>query len=161
MRALFRDVERTLTGGAWHGPSLLETLDGITPEQAVGRPISDAHSIWEIVNHTASWMEEVADRLRGEAHDTPVNEDWVVAAISSGAQWAGTLQRLADSLVRLESAIAGFDAERLDDAAVGDAGPTFRETLAGLAQHNAYHAGQILLLRKLVVQMSPNEPNPR
>jgi uncharacterized damage-inducible protein DinB len=44
-------LERAYEGEAWHGPSLRELLDGVSAAQAASRPIPNAHSIWELVNH--------------------------------------------------------------------------------------------------------------
>jgi hypothetical protein len=41
-----------------------------------------------------------------------------------------------------------LDAERLLDDPVGGSDPTVRGLLFGVVQHHAYHAGQIVLLRK-------------
>ncbi len=48
-------MDRAFGGDAWHGPSLESLLDGITAEQASQHPVAGAHSIWELVNHIASW----------------------------------------------------------------------------------------------------------
>ena len=52
-------------GGAWHGPSLQELLQGVTAAQAAQHPVEEAHSIWELVNHIAAWEAIVTQRLRG------------------------------------------------------------------------------------------------
>ena len=53
-------------GGAWHGPSLKEALDGITFMQAQEKPISGAHSIWELVLHLTTWTNVARRRFQGE-----------------------------------------------------------------------------------------------
>jgi len=50
---LEEQLGRALEGEAWHGPSVLETLEGVSAEQAAAHPIAGAHSIWELVLHTA------------------------------------------------------------------------------------------------------------
>ena len=42
---------RAFEGEAWHGPSVLALLDGVTAQQAAAYPIPGAHSIWELVLH--------------------------------------------------------------------------------------------------------------
>ena len=50
--ARIRDLlDQAVAGDAWHGPSLLALLAGVPPELAARRPISGAHSIWELVLH--------------------------------------------------------------------------------------------------------------
>ena len=36
---------KALEGDAWHGPSVLEPLEGVTVKQAAAHPIAGAHSI--------------------------------------------------------------------------------------------------------------------
>jgi hypothetical protein len=44
-------LEGSLAGGAWHGPSVLEALQDVTAEVAYAHPVAAAHSIWELVLH--------------------------------------------------------------------------------------------------------------
>lgn len=41
-------LRRSFEGEAWHGPSVLEALGGVSPDEANQHPITDAHSIWEL-----------------------------------------------------------------------------------------------------------------
>jgi len=43
-------LKRAYEGNAWHGPSVREALNGVTPEQAAAHPLSGAHSIWEFAH---------------------------------------------------------------------------------------------------------------
>jgi hypothetical protein len=68
----------------------------------------------------------------------------------SAEAWSALQDALAGALAALRSELATFPSERLDDPIAADRPDTFRQNLSGLAQHNAYHAGQITLLRKLL-----------
>jgi len=46
LRRIEDQLQRSLEGNAWHGPAVLETLQGVTAEQAHAHPIAGAHSIW-------------------------------------------------------------------------------------------------------------------
>ena len=70
-------IERTVTGPMWHGPALLEVLDGVDAARARAHPIAGAHSIWEIVKHVTAWAEIARQRIHGEALGDPTAEqDW-------------------------------------------------------------------------------------
>ena len=72
-----KHIERTMTGPMWHGPALLQVLDGVGHDDAAARPIPAAHSIWEIVLHVAALAEIARARLKGERIcDPPAEEDW-------------------------------------------------------------------------------------
>jgi uncharacterized damage-inducible protein DinB len=150
MQPLLTDVERSIVGGAWHGPSLMEAIAGLTAEQATARPIPGAHTVWEIVVHTIGWIQEVVQRLSGVVHAEPLQGDWPATTEPSSEQWMALQDALLGSLVSLRFELAAFSADRLDEPIAEDRPDTYRENLSGLAQHNTYHAGQIILLRKLV-----------
>ena len=59
-------MDRAFSGDAWHGPSLMSVLEGISGEDASKHPIHGAHSIWELVNHIAAWSTISQHRLSGE-----------------------------------------------------------------------------------------------
>lgn len=53
IKRLEEQLKRALEGEAWHGPSVLESLAGVSADEAAAHPISGAHSIWEIVLHVS------------------------------------------------------------------------------------------------------------
>ena len=59
-------LKRAFEGGAWHGPSVKEVLHGVTAAQAHARPLPNAHSIWELVQHIAVWEDVGRRRLEGD-----------------------------------------------------------------------------------------------
>ena len=137
-------IERTVTGPMWHGPALLEVLDGVDAARARARPIAGAHSIWEIVKHVTAWAEIARQRIHGEALGDPTAEqDWPPI----GDDWAQDLERLKESHRRLAA-----DVRRLDDAALDARVKTLEYPvgilLDGVVEHGTYHGGQIALLKK-------------
>jgi uncharacterized damage-inducible protein DinB len=137
-------IERTVTGPMWHGPALLEALDGVDAARARARPIPGAHSIWEIVEHVTAWADIARQRVHGEGTADPAPEqDWPPV----GDNWAEAIERLKESHRRLAA-----DTRQLNDAAL-DAkvkGLTYPVgiLLDGVVEHGTYHSGQIALLRK-------------
>ena len=59
-------LKRAYEGDAWHGPSVREALAGVTAQQAHARPLTNAHSIWELVHHIAVWENVGRRRLEGD-----------------------------------------------------------------------------------------------
>jgi hypothetical protein len=49
LQRLEDQLERALEGEAWHGPSVLEILEGVSAHQAAAHPIAGPHSIWELL----------------------------------------------------------------------------------------------------------------
>jgi uncharacterized damage-inducible protein DinB len=139
----------------WHGPALTDLLADATAGEAAAHPVPGAHSVWEVVLHLISWQNEVRRRLGGKPPSLPEEGDWPEPADLSETAWRRDRERLAASLSELIEDLSGRPEEILDhpggsldrDPALGT-GVTFRGMINGLIQHNAYHGGQIALLRK-------------
>jgi uncharacterized damage-inducible protein DinB len=145
-RAFYRD--------AWCGPSLLETLEGMSAERAAARPVARAHSIWEIVLHVGGWKRVVHRRLEGEQVKLPKEGDWPEVTDASEQSWQKTLARLKARHDALLNVVRGLTDARLEDVLITESsretggGVSCYVTLHGVAQHDLYHGGQISLLKK-------------
>jgi uncharacterized damage-inducible protein DinB len=139
-------LERSFRGGAWHGPSLAEALEGIDGRRARLRPVAGAHTIFELVGHVAFWLEGCLERL---AHgvDADSHADWKVPDDGSETAWKNALVKLEAAHRKLHAAVLELPDARLEDPVPGS-DPSVRGMLLGLLQHNAYHAGQISLLAR-------------
>lgn len=138
-------LRRVYEGKAWLGPALTEILSDVTEQQAVRRPIRNAHTIWELVLHITAWMRIGRERLEAtKTRDYPEDENWPPMAGS----WQDALATLEREERQLEEAILKFPDERLNEPAPATEPQTFYELLHGIVQHAAYHGGQIMLLKK-------------
>ena len=150
---LLDGLRRAHEGPAWHGPALAELLRDVDPATAAGRPLPGAHSIWEIVLHLTAWTREVARRLQGHPAGAPPEGDWPEVGPPSAECWSAARADLAAAHAELGRALGAFPEHRLDEPAgtPGDATPgvTYAVMLSGLLQHDAYHGGQIALLKKV------------
>jgi len=140
-------LSRAFEGDAWHGPSVLEVLKGVTATQAAAKPIPGAHSIWEIVVHIGVWEDVARRRLSGELVDPTAEEDWPPVRDTGEAAWAATLERLRAGHAGLRRVVAKLSDARLKETVPG-AEYTCYFLAHGAIQHDLYHAGQIALLRK-------------
>ena len=58
VRRIVELARQALEGEAWHGPAVLEILEGMSATVAATKPVPGAHSIWEILRHL-SYKQEV------------------------------------------------------------------------------------------------------
>ena len=100
------------------------------------------------------WTREVANRLEGKGPKPPALGDWPETGPVDDARWDAARADLFAAHEDLVSALGRFPASRLSerigeerDAPLGT-GVSYREMILGALQHDAYHAGQISLLRK-------------
>ena len=140
---------RALYGDAWHGPAVLELLDGIQAGIAAARPIRGLHSIWEIVLHLDAWHQAVFRRLHGHAVELTPEQDWPAPGRQTAQAWRSLLQLFHDNHQALCRAVGCLPDSRLGMQVPGKAEEhSIYYMLHGVVQHDLYHAGQIALLRK-------------
>ena len=151
------ELARAWGGDAWHGPALRELLGDVTAQEANARPIASAHSVWELVLHLTVWAREVERRTLGSPPGEPLEGDWpATPADGSVPGWNEARDALATSHDSLRTAVLSLAPAALDqmvgatrDQPLGSGVP-LRVMLHGVAQHDAYHAGQVALLKKLL-----------
>jgi len=145
-------LQRAFGGEAWHGPAVMQILEGITAAQAAARPANGAHSIWEIVFHIAAWEGAVRQRLQGERGELSAAEGWPSVTDASEQAWEKTKGQLKQAHRELGDAVSELDESRLDQPIVAGMSSVYVQ-LHGVIQHSLYHAGQIALLKKLTAEV--------
>jgi uncharacterized damage-inducible protein DinB len=145
------ELRRAFYGEAWHGDSLMEILRGVTAAQAAARPIKSAHSIWELVLHISAWDGAARRRMTGAVVALTGDANFPPVTNSSEASWQRTLEQVRRVHDDLVDEVSKFPDARLAEPVPGKEGAhyNFAYMLHGLAQHAAYHAGQIALLKKM------------
>lgn len=143
-RRIADQLRRALHGPAWHGDSLEEILEGVTAEQAATVPATGVNSIHTLVLHLAAWAEIALERVQsGKTREVFRVEDFPPL----GA-WAVDRQRLFDSTSRLAAHIDAMSETDLNFVLEPNTQSVY-VLLHGIVQHHLYHAGQIVLLKKL------------
>lgn len=151
IKKLADELRRSFHGQAWHGPAIMELLTETPPQQAAARPMAGAHSIWEIVLHVGAWETAARNWLAGEIMEMPMldaERDWPPVNDTSSVKWEQTIENLAAGHDELVRQVLRLHNEQLAEMVAGRDYTNYF-LLHGLAQHNAYHAGQIALLKKL------------
>ncbi|RAP74309.1 DinB family protein [Paenibacillus montanisoli] len=130
----------------WH-PPLVQALEGVTETQADWRPEGGAsNTIRETVHHLTFYKERLLQRLKG-LEPAPYNGNTNTFQNSDPSMdWEQAIAKL----VAVHREINGY----LTDFQDADLDKPLPETPVGgqllsLALHDAYHTGQIILLRKL------------
>jgi uncharacterized damage-inducible protein DinB len=146
--------------GACVGPSgfdvaLMDSLQGITAEMAIRKPPGSTHSIWELLLHIVNWEEISTRRLNGEfirwERDTQM--DWPTVEDRSDAAWRRLLSRLDRSNARFSEAVSRLTDAELATPSAGRTDSRY-EMILSMLQHSVYHAGQIVIMKKLLTARS-------
>jgi len=144
---ILNQLERAFEGEAWHGPSVLEALEGVTWEKAFEKPIPGAHSIWELVLHITAWEDVARRRLLAELPELSDEENFPTIENPSAASWKKALADLEAGHRKLRETVAQVRDELLDESPTGKYSTRY-VLLHGVIQHDIYHAGQIAILKK-------------
>lgn len=109
---LEEQLRRAHEGAAWHGPSVLESLAGLSAEQAAAHPIAGAHSIWELVLHLGSDYGLVLRRLSGDGRQLTPAEGWPPCPPPTEENWRKAVQEVTRLNRELRQAVLAFPEER-------------------------------------------------
>jgi hypothetical protein len=137
----------------WHGgPTPLGALRGVTAEQAHWRPSPRRKSIWVLTLHIAYWKYAVRRLLEGSERGAfprrPSN--WPSPPAHADARgWADDVALLRTEHERLVRAAASIAPSWLPRRPPTSRRWTYGELVVGIAMHDAYHTGQIQLLKRL------------
>jgi DinB superfamily len=144
----------TINGEAWYGDSLRQILEGVTAKQAQAHPIGNAHSIWELLCHVESWVKFALGAVDGVPIPPwpamPVELDWPVVTDTGELGWREAVDSFFSHHLKLVETISAFNDERLE-ATVPGRTYNFYRLFQSTTQHAVYHAGQIALLKKMLL----------
>ena len=123
-------------------------IAGLTADEAKWKPDGADNSIWEEVNHLIFWNERWLQRYRGEL-DYPEDIENTGTFKSEESDWKATCEKLFAVMDEWRAELKNVTEEKLSSPVNDQYQEPFFKPLAQQNIHNAYHTGQILLLRKL------------
>jgi hypothetical protein len=125
-------------------------LAGLSGEQACQGALGSPHSIATLLGHMLCWQEWLLGFVRDAEFPEPSAEQNFPAVTPQ--QWPGLVQRFLDTLNEVEALATPENCARelVKERSLGYA-------LASQASHNAYHLGQIVLLRRILGLWPPAE----
>jgi hypothetical protein len=147
IEGIIDQLQRSLEGDSWQGASIREILEGVNAKEAIAHPVPNGHSICELVYHVTVWVRAVHLRVLWKVTELQGEADWPPVRDTSENAWAAAfedLRRTQSELIVTLKALSDFDLNTL----VPNRDYDRSHLLHGLTQHNAYHAGQMALLKR-------------
>src|SRR5205814_378118 len=116
------------------------SLRGVTIDQAIWRPEEKRHNIWETAVHCAYWKYAVRRRITGEKRGAfpRKGSNWFTVMDINEAAWRDDLKLLVNTHRALMETIDSAPEKTLEAKA---------RMIYGVALHDAYHTGQIQLVK--------------
>ncbi|MGC4104612.1 DinB family protein [Ferruginibacter sp.] len=139
---LFEDLQH---GDCWIGNNFKETLQGVTAAMAAQDVVAKSNNIWQLTAHIIYWRTTVVNRLTGSTNPPPF-KDFLLPAELNDTNWRQTLHDFEAAYHALRHALHAIKDEQLDKPSPVQ-GQTFYQLILGCLQHDAYHLGQMRLLK--------------
>jgi hypothetical protein len=149
--ALRAHLLELLRGGHAHLDFRKATLGFPEPLRGV-RPRGADHSAWELLEHLRIAQWDILEFSRDPKHISPAWPEgyWPQGpAPPTAAAWDHTRRRFTADLKAMEDLVADPDTDLYARIPWGDGQTILREALL-VADHNAYHVGQLVMMRKLL-----------
>ncbi|WP_338542350.1 DinB family protein [Paenibacillus tundrae] len=129
-------------------------MDDLTAEEAVIQNDNE-QSIWSIVNHLIFWNEKWLERFKaGEFRlDHNIDNDRTFAVAQDQLNeigWTETLNRLENVFVNWKVVLEETEDSKLTKQLPEYFNAPWWGVVSNLSIHNAYHVGQIMLLKKQI-----------
>ena len=116
------------------------------------KPAKAPHTPWQIIDHMRVAQWDILEFSRNAAHVSPDFPDgyWPSSAAPASARaWTESLRRFRTDLKAMIALVTDPSTDLFARIPHGDGQTILREALL-VADHNAYHLGQLALLRKLL-----------
>jgi len=148
----FRDVH---FGGNWTSVNLKETLTDVTWQQATTK-IYSLNTIATLVFHINYYVSAVTKVLQGEpltAHD---KYSFDLPPILNQEDWENLLNKIWGDAENFALLIEQLPESKLADTFSDEKYGSYYRNLHGIIEHTHYHLGQIMLIKKILLQSSGN-----
>lgn len=130
-----------------------EAIRGLAPELRGKKIKSAPHTIWQLLEHMRIAQWDILEFSRDAKHVSPTFPEgyWPdSAAPPSDAAWKKSVAAFRRDLEAMQQLVAVADEQQLYARIPhGDGQTLLREALL-VADHNAYHLGQLVFLRKML-----------
>ena len=113
-----------------------EAMQGLTPEQAAWSDGKN-HSVGQLVQHLVFWNQQMLSRFKGANPPQPPSNDDTFKF--DPKNWNSVVKQYDDVMTELEKVVEAASEADVEKMAPG---------AARIAQHNAYHLGEIVMVRK-------------
>ena len=140
-----------LRGGGAH-LSFDDAIAGLPPELRGARAPGTPHTPWRLLEHLRIAQWDILEFSRNPAHVSPEWPDgyWPDGdAPADPAAWDRTVAALHDDLGAMQDLVADPAVDLFAPIRHGDGQTILREALL-VADHNAYHLGQLVMLRRVL-----------
>jgi uncharacterized damage-inducible protein DinB len=135
--------------------TLMSAIDGLTEEQSRWKPQNADHSIYQLVAHLYFWNNRFLNRMKNIPNEKmPDDND---STFESEESWSSLIEKLKTMMNDFENEIGKLDEAKLVLPVSAENKSPWYSVISNTNLHNAYHTGQIVLLRKMQEMWYPKK----
>ncbi len=129
-----------------------QALAGLDPARRGVRPPGSPHSVWDLLEHARLGQRDILDFALDPKHVSP---DWLSGywpknlAPADEAEWERSVKTFFDGLQEMENLVSNPRTDLFARIPHGT-GQTFLRQVLLLMDHDSYHLGQLVLVRRLL-----------
>lgn len=148
----FRDIH---FGGNWTSSNMKDNLVDITWQEAVTK-VHSFNSIAALVYHMNYFVRAVLKVLQGDPLDAHDKFSFDLPPIQSQKAWQRLLDKTLTDAEEFARLVEQLPESKLWEDFTDKKYGTYYQNIQGIIEHNHYHLGQIVLLKKIVQQADGN-----
>jgi len=150
--ALAKRFREVLLNGTWiANTNYLDQLAGMKWKTATS-PVEDLNTIATLAQHVHYYIAGIKQVLAGGSLDIRDRFSFDFPPIQSQNQWESFLTRFWNDAEAFASHLENMAEEKLAEAFVDEKYGTYQRNIDGMIEHAYYHLGQIVMLKKILMQ---------
>ncbi len=138
-------------GGNWTTSNLKEHLKDVTWQQATTKVYS-FNTIATLVFHIHYYIDVVLKVLNGEKLNASDKYSFNVPPINNQEDWELLLEKVWKDAERFALLIEQIPESKLSETFIDEKYGNYYRNLHGIIEHTHYHLGQIVLIKKIILQ---------
>ncbi len=150
-KILRKNLLELLSGGNAH-LDFDKAVSKLPPKLRGAKPAGQPHTPWRLVEHMRIAQWDILEFCKNPKHKSPKwpDEYWPDGdAPPSGAAWKKCISEFKADLKAMKKMVADPEADLFTPIPGGDGQTLLREALL-VADHNAYHLGELVIIRRLL-----------
>jgi uncharacterized damage-inducible protein DinB len=148
----FREVH---FGGNWTSSNLKDNLAGLTWQQAT-TTVYSFNTIVALVYHMNYYVSAVLRVLEGEPLNAKDKYSFDHPPIQSQEDWEKLLDKTWSDAEKFAGLVEQLPDSRLGETFSDEKYGTYYRNIHGVIEHTHYHLGQIVLIKKILLQADKN-----
>jgi uncharacterized damage-inducible protein DinB len=155
-KTLLKQYDRCYNENGWF-VAVRNAIEGVSAEQAAWKSEGSDNSIWESLTHIIYYNNAYLQRFKGVEYqyDVADNDETFRSSGLTEEAWRAEVEKLDSVMTEWRRLIEQADESKFSEAVPTKPDRIWADLIADVNAHNAYHGGQILLLRKLQGSWNP------